>query len=61
MAIKVQVGDRVRLVGTGWAEGYDGYGVGEMVEVVEIDGYGGIWMGGGGGCGCEWVPLLRRS
>lgn len=43
MAIEVQVGDRVRLVGTGWAEDYNGYGVGDIVEVVEIDEYGGIW------------------
>ena len=51
MAIKVQVGDRVRLVGTGWAEGYDGYGVGDIVEVVEIDEYGGIRMGEVGAVG----------
>ena len=43
MAIEVKVGDRVRLVGTGWAEEYDGYGVGDIVEVVEIDEYGDIW------------------
>ena len=43
MAIKVQVGDRVRLVGTGWAEDYDGYGAGDIVEVVKIDEYGDIW------------------
>ena len=43
MAIEVQVGDRVRLVGTGWAEDYDGYGAGDIVEVVKIDEYGDIW------------------
>ena len=43
MAIEVKVGDRVRLVGTGWAGAYDGYGVGDIVEVVEIDEYGEIW------------------
>ena len=51
MAIKVQVGDRVRLVGTGWAGAYDGYGVGDIVEVVEIDECGGIWAGGVGTVG----------
>lgn len=43
MAIEVQVGDRVRLVGTGWKGDYDEYGVGDIVEVVEIDEYGDIW------------------
>ena len=43
MAIKVQVGDRVRLVGTGWAEDCDGYGAGDIVEVVKIGEYGDIW------------------
>ena len=43
MAIKVQVGDRVRLVGTGWAGAYKGCGAGSIVEVVKIDEYGGIW------------------
>ena len=43
MAIEVQVGDRVRLVGTGWEADYDGYGAGDIVEVVEIDEYGDIW------------------
>ena len=51
MAIEVQVGDRVRLVGTGWAGAYDGYGVGDIVEVVEIDEYGGIRMGEVGAVG----------
>lgn len=43
MAIEVQVGDRVRLVGTGWKGRYDEYGVGDIVEVIEIDEYGDIW------------------
>ena len=43
MAIKVQVGDRVRLVGTGWREDYNWYEVGDIVEVDEIDEYGDIW------------------
>ena len=51
MAIEVQVGDRVRLVGTGWEGDYDGYGVGDVVEVVEIDEYGGIWVGEVGAVG----------
>lgn len=40
MAIEVQVGDRVRLVGMGWEGEYDGYRVGDIVEVVKIDEYG---------------------
>jgi len=36
MAIEVKVGDRVRLVGTGWAGAYDGYGAGDIVDVVEV-------------------------
>ena len=51
MAIEVQVGDRVRLVGTGWEGEYDGYGVGDVVEVVEIDEYGGIWANNLGAVG----------
>ena len=51
MAIEVQVGDRVRLVGTGWEGAYDGYGVGDVVEVVEIDECGGIWADGVGTVG----------
>ena len=51
MAIRVQVGDRVRLVGTGWEEEYDGYGVGDTVEVVEIDEYGDIWASAAGTVG----------
>lgn len=43
MAIEVKVGDRVRLVGAGWAGAYDGYRAGDIVEVVEIDEYGDIW------------------
>ena len=43
MTIEVQVGDRVRLVGTGWKGRYDGYGAGDIVEVVKIDEYGDIW------------------
>ena len=30
-------------MGTGWAEDYDGYGAGDIVEVVKIDEYGDIW------------------
>lgn len=43
MAIEVRVGDWVRLVGTGWEGAYEGYGVGDIVEVVKIDKYGDIW------------------
>ena len=49
--VQVKVGDRVRLVGTGWAEDYDGYGAGDIVEVVEIDEYGDIWANGVGTVG----------
>lgn len=51
MAIEVKVGDRVRLVGTGWEGAYEGYGVGDIVEVVEIDEYGGIWANDAGTVG----------
>ena len=51
MVIEVQVGDRVRLVGTVWDGEYDGYGVGDTVEVVEIDEYGDIWANGVGTVG----------
>lgn len=43
MALEVKVGDRVRLVGTGWREDCNGYEVGDIVEVVKIDEYGDIW------------------
>lgn len=42
--VQVKVGDRVRLVGTGWEGAYNGYRAGDIVEVVKIDEYGGIWM-----------------
>lgn len=43
MAIKVQVGDRVRLVGPGWAQEYSGVQAGDEVQVTRIDGDGDIW------------------
>lgn len=42
MALEVQVGDRVRLVGSDWAD-YEGKTVGDIVTVSSITSYGAIF------------------
>lgn len=51
MAIEVQVGDWVRLVGPGWAEECKGVQAGDEVQITRIDGDGDIWAEGVGTVG----------
>lgn len=51
---EVKVGDHVRLVGPSWENDYDGYGVGDVVRVVEITHFGAIWTEGVGTVGQNW-------